>query len=74
MTLQESKIQVDELCVELSLAHSSSSAIETQLFMATRTHLMQRKLEKQNTHNTNYFCSSKSVLHSKYLQNPQELP
>jgi hypothetical protein len=38
MALQESEIQVDELCVELSLAHSSSSTAETQSSMAAITH------------------------------------
>jgi len=38
MALQESKIQVDEICVELILAHSSSSTTKTQSSMAPITH------------------------------------
>jgi hypothetical protein len=38
MVLQESKIQVDELCMELILAHYSSSTTETQSSMKAITH------------------------------------
>jgi hypothetical protein len=38
MALQELEIQVDELCVELSLEHSSPSTAKTQSSMASITH------------------------------------
>jgi hypothetical protein len=38
MALQKSDIQDDELCGELSLAHSSSSTTENQSYMVDITH------------------------------------